>query len=101
MISITNGKRFGGGFRVAPNAIITDGLLDVNIIGTVSPVNRVKYLPVIEKGAHLGLDFIKYKQSERIIIHSSVQLDAHMDGEYFTDNSFDIEILPKRFRFIF
>lgn len=100
MISVANGKRYGGGFHVTPNAILTDGLLDINIIGRISPIKRMKYLPVIEKGEHLGLDFVKYRQTGKIIIRSSAKLHAHLDGEYFRGDYFNIEILPKRFSFI-
>jgi diacylglycerol kinase (ATP) len=101
MISVANGKRYGGGFHVAPNAIINDGLLDVNIVGKISPVKRMKYMPVIEKGEHLDLDFIKYRQTQKITIHSPVKLHAHIDGEYFHTDRFDIDILPKRFSFLY
>jgi diacylglycerol kinase family enzyme len=101
MISVANGKRYGGGFHVAPKAIFTDGLLDINIVGRISSIKRMKYLPVIEKGEHLNLDFIKYRQTNKIIIQSSTKLHAHADGEYFQSDYFDIEILPKRFSFIF
>ena len=100
MISVANGIRYGGGFQVAPKAILTDGLLDINIVGRISPIRRMKYLPVIEKGEHLDLDFIKYRQTERIIIHSPFKLHAHLDGEYFQADRFDIDVLPKRFSFL-
>jgi diacylglycerol kinase (ATP) len=101
MISVANAARYGGGFHVAPNAILTDSLLDINIIGKISPVKRIKYLPVIEKGEHLGLDFVKYRQTEKIIIRSSTKLHAHIDGEFFQTDYFDIAILPKRFSFLY
>jgi len=101
MISVANGKRYGGGFHVAPNAILNDGLLDVNIVGKISPVKRMKYMPVIEKGEHLDLDFIKYRQTQKIAIHSPVNLHAHIDGDYFYTDRFDIDILPKRFSFLY
>lgn len=101
MISVANGKRYGGGFHVAPNALLTDGLLEINIVGKISPIKRMKYLPVIEKGEHLNLEFISYRQTDKIIIHSSTKLHAHMDGEYFHEDYFDIEILPNRFSFIY
>jgi YegS/Rv2252/BmrU family lipid kinase len=100
LISVANGKRYGGGFLVAPKACIFDELLDVNIVGKVSPIKRMKYLPVIEKGEHLDLEFVKYRKTDKIIIHSSSKLHAHMDGEYFQTDYFDIEILPKRFSFL-
>jgi diacylglycerol kinase (ATP) len=101
MISIANGKRYAGGFYVAPSAVMTDGLLDVNIIGKISPLKRMKYMPVIEKGEHLNLDFVKYRQTNRIVIESSTKLHAHVDGEYLYDDRFEIEVLPKRFSFIY
>ncbi|MGZ3880989.1 MAG: diacylglycerol/lipid kinase family protein [Flavisolibacter sp.] len=101
MISVANGRRYGGGFHVAPKALITDGLLDINIVGRISPLKRMKYLPVIEKGAHLDLDFIKYRQANKIVIQSATKLHAHVDGEYIYADSFDIEVLPKRFSLIY
>ena len=101
MISVANGRRYGGGFHVAPNAVLIDGLLDVNIIGRISPIRRMRYLPVIEKGEHLDLDFIQYKQADKITIRSSVPLHAHLDGEYLCSDVFEIEVLPKRFSFIY
>lgn len=101
MISIANAKRYGGGFYVAPNALLNDSLLDVNIVGKISPIKRIKYLPVIEKGEHLNLDFITYRQTGRITIQSPFKLHAHIDGEYLQSDYFDIEILPKRFSFLY
>jgi diacylglycerol kinase (ATP) len=101
MISVANCKRYGGGFQVAPNAVVNDGLLDINIVGRISPIKRMKYLPVIEKGEHLHLEFITYRQVDKITIESPVKLHAHLDGEYLSANYFDIEVLPKRFSFIY
>jgi len=61
----------------------------------------MKYMPVIEKGEHLDLDFIKYRQTEKITIHSPGKLHAHIDGEYFHTVRFEIDILPKRFSFLY
>lgn len=101
MISVANARRYGGGFHVAPRASLTDSLLDINIVGKISPLKRMKYLPVIERGEHLDLDFIQYRQANQITISSPVQLHAHADGEYMYENIFQIGILPKRFSFIY
>lgn len=101
MISVANSERYGGDFHVAPKASVTDGLLDINVIGIISPLKRMKYLPVVEKGEHLDLPFIKYRQDITIKITSVVKLHAHIDGEYVYTNTFDIQILPKRFSFIY
>lgn len=101
MISVANGKRYGGGFHVAPKGSLNDALLDILIVGKISPIKRMKYLPVIEKGEHLNLDFIRYKQTNKITIRSSAKLHAHLDGEYMYSDVFEIEVLPKRFLFLY
>jgi diacylglycerol kinase family enzyme len=101
MISVANARRYGGGFHVAPKASLIDGLLDINIVGKISPLKRMRYLPVIEKGEHLELPFVQYRHTHRIKILSEVILHAHMDGEYISDKNFEIEVLPKRFSFIY
>ena len=95
MISVANARRYGGGFHVAPKASLKDGLLDVNIVGEISP------LPVIEKGEHIDLPFIQYRHTSKIKISSKVSLHAHIDGEYFNDTDFKIELLPKCFSFVY
>lgn len=101
MISVANGKRYGGGFQVAPKALLTDGLFDINIVGRISSFKRMKYLPVIEKGEHLDLPFVQYRHANQITISSPIRLHAHMDGEYFQENVFEIQMLPKRFSFLY
>jgi diacylglycerol kinase (ATP) len=101
MISVANAKRYGGGFTVAPKASVTDALLDVNIVGRIAPVKRIKYLPVIEKGEHLELPFIQYRQVGAISIVCGVKLHAHVDGEYLHESVFDMRVLPKRFSFLY
>lgn len=99
MISVANGRRYGGSFHVAPKAMLQDGLLDINVIGKIAPINRMKYLPVMEKGEHLDLPFVQYYQTDRILIESKTKMHAHVDGEYVCSNRYDIEVLPSKFVF--
>ena len=101
MISIANGTRYGGGFYVAPLAKPDDGLFDANLVSSLSPFKRLRYLPVIEKGKHIGLPFINYFNTKKITISSNKPIQAHLDGEYLESNELIIEILPSHFNFIF
>jgi diacylglycerol kinase (ATP) len=101
LISVANGQRYGGGFHVAPKASLCDGLLDLNIVKEISPIKRLRYLPVIEKGAHLELPFVQYRHAREIQVFFGTNQPAHMDGEYFEAKDFKIIILPKRFSFIY
>lgn len=102
MISIANGKRYGGGFYVAPLAQPNDGLLDTVIVKKLSILKRLRYLPVIEKGEHLSLSFIEYFQTSKIYISSQQDIiQAHVDGEYLESKELVIEILPSQLSFIY
>jgi YegS/Rv2252/BmrU family lipid kinase len=99
MISVSNGKRAGGGFHIAPAAAADDGLLDVVLIKAISPLMRLRYLPVIEKGKHLHLSFVHYFQTKKIMIESDELIQSHLDGEVYQDHKMEMEILPGRFLF--
>ena len=101
IISIANGTRYGGGFFVAPLAKPDDGLFDAVLAKPLSIFKRLKYLPVIEKGNHLGLPFIDYYNTQKITVKSNQPIQSHLDGEYLESNELNIEILPAHFNFIY
>jgi YegS/Rv2252/BmrU family lipid kinase len=99
LISVMNGHRAGGGFHIAPSSEINDGWLDVVIVEQLHPFLRLRWLPVIEKGEHLGLPFIKHFRSKKIIITADETVQAHLDGEYYEAKRLEIEILPAKYLF--
>lgn len=101
MISVANGRRYGGGFHVNPGGLINDRLLDVNIVGHISPLMRLRFLPKIEKGEHLNLPMITYLKTGSVHIKADGIIPAHADGEYFDASEFVIECLPAKFSFLY
>ena len=99
LISVMNGHRAGGGFHIAPSSAIDDGLLDVVIVDKLNPLRRLRWLPVIEKGKHLDLPFIKHFRTKRFIVTSEEPMDAHLDGEYYSAKRLEIELLPAKYLF--
>lgn len=84
MVSICNGPREGGGFPVAPNASLDDGLLTYTIMRRLSRPAILRFLPVVMAGNHL-----KYTRTfengtaERIRMASASTMAIHVDGETF------------------
>jgi len=101
MVTAANGSRYGGGFLVAPQAVIDDGLLDIVLIKKVPPILRFAYLPMVKKGKHLHLPFVETMRCDHICISSDNCLAAHLDGEILEGKIFDIQILPAHFSFLF
>ena len=101
MINVMNGRSSGGGFYVSPLAELSDGKFDVNILVELHTLKRMRFLPVIEKGKHVDLPFIKYFHTSKISIQSDQPMDIHLDGEYLSRTRVEIEMLPGKFSFLF
>lgn len=99
MLTVANGSRYGGGFMVAPQAIINDGKLEFLAILPIAPLKRIFYLPKISKGKHLQLPFVESNQVTDIVITTGIKVPAHCDGELLIDDRFEIRILPGRYLF--
>jgi diacylglycerol kinase (ATP) len=97
MISVANGSRYGGGFVVAPKAIITDGLLDLVLVEALPVLQRLRYLPLMKNGRHVNKSFVKYQTIEKVIITSKHILPAHVDGELLQSNRFEITVLKGKY----
>lgn len=99
MIDISNGRRAGRGFLIAPLAKANDGLLDVVIVNALTSLKRLRYLSVIERGHHLHLPFIHHFNTTKISVKSNEIISYHADGEYFEAKKIMIEILPATVNF--
>ncbi len=96
------GKCFGGGFWIAPNAEVDDGLFDVMVVQGLGRIGILSLLPKVMKGTHVGDPRVKFFQSPRIIIESPDPLPVECDGEvpWVDAHRLEIEVLPKRLRVI-
>jgi YegS/Rv2252/BmrU family lipid kinase len=82
MVSIMNGRRMGGGFMMAPNAIQDDGLLDLCIAGQLSRAGILAMIPRFMKGTQASRPQIKTGRAARIHVTAlEGSLPAHADGE--------------------
>lgn len=99
MISVANGSRYGGGFLVAPQALVHDGWLDLVAIRKIHPLKRFFYLPRVEKGKHVTLPIVSMNRVRQVTIKAARPVPAHLDGEPFEADEFTIELLPGRFLF--
>ena len=99
LVDISNGARAGGGFHIAPEAKADDGFLDIVIVDSINPLQRLMYLPVIEKGKHLKISIVHHYLTREICIASDQIIQYHMDGESFEDQKLVIEVLPAKVNF--
>lgn len=96
MTTVANGVAFGGGLKVTPKASITDGLLDVCHVDSLSVIGRLWRLPFLVAGKHTALNKISYFKTEQLAIESTQELPAHIDGEIFKAKRFEISLSEQK-----
>ncbi len=99
VISVGNGRTYGDGFPLTPEADCTDGYLDVLMIREIGIIKRWLHLAKVVRARHTRLPFVEYFKTCSMRISSPAPLDAQIDGKYFRDTRFEISILPKQFIF--
>jgi diacylglycerol kinase (ATP) len=92
MVIIANGKNFGGAFRIAPNASITDGRLDAVAIRTVAPLKRIALFRAAVQGAHLGHPDVRSEQAPAFTLSFAAPPAYETDGEYNRAVSSTLEV---------
>jgi YegS/Rv2252/BmrU family lipid kinase len=82
-VAVANGRYFGGGMCVAPQAEIDDGFFDVVAIGDVSRTKMIFSSHRIYRGTHLGMEEVSHRRARTVraepIGDERVELDV--DGE--------------------
>lgn len=101
-ISIANSNQFGNNFKIAPKALLSDGLLDIII---VKKMNKIKLMWAILKQIRAGaiieskaINFHKkeilYFQTDALTITNLSNAPLHIDGDPAeTSKKFSIKIL--------
>lgn len=71
----------GGGFMFCPDAVPTDGIINLCTVGDISKPTVLSALPFALKGKHYRFQGITPYQAEKVVIETSEPLWIHTDGE--------------------
>ena len=93
LIAIGNGRSYGGGMQVCPDADLHDGLFDIMILHPVSKLEFIKVFPTVYKGTHIEHPQVEVIRAKRIRIESSAV--AYADGERIGQLPVQVESLPQ------
>ncbi len=79
LIAVGNGRSYGGGMLVCPQAQINDGLFDVMILEPVTKVEFLKVFPKVFSGSHISHPAVKTFRTQKVSIVADAV--AYADGE--------------------
>jgi diacylglycerol kinase (ATP) len=94
LAAVLNAPSYGGGLRLAPEAKIDDGLLDLVVIERLTKLELLGLLPGLLLAGRLSSPRVVRRQAGKIRLAAEGE-GLHGDGEWFGRGPFEIEVLPK------
>ena len=95
LASFANTSTYGGGMKIAPQARMDDGLLDVCVIGGIDPFKLFCMFPTVYFGRHLKISGVNYFQVPRLRVETESALDIYADGEFVCQTPAEVSLQPK------
>ena len=92
LIAVGNGRSYGGGMLVCPEADMCDGFFDVMILHPVSKIEFIKVFPSVFIGAHVNHPAVEIVRSKKVRIDSKAV--AYCDGERIGQLPVNAECIP-------
>ncbi len=97
---VANGKYFGSGMCIAPNADPTRGSFEVVISGDISILDYIKNVGQIKKGKVIDHPQLHYKTAKKLRVTSVDNCALECDGEYLGVAPITIDMAQKKISFI-
>ena len=93
-----NGRYFGGGMMIAPDAEPDDGVFDVLLIGNLTKRDLLLTLPKTYRGKHLPHPKAELLRGSIVEIDASETLPVELDGEQPGTTPVRFELIPRALR---
>ena len=93
-VVVANGRYFGGGMQICPEARPDDGLLDVLTIGDLTKRDLMTTMPKTYRGSHLPHPKAELLRGSVVTVSSPSALPVELDGEQPGTTPVRFEVLP-------
>lgn len=103
LLAVGNGKYYGGGMKILPNAKIDDGFLHICLVKNITSFKILFLFPSLFKGNHL-------KYTKYVEVHKAKVVKVKSPGEYILnidgtlvleDNEIEFKLSDKKLNIIF
>ena len=94
LAATANAPFYGSGVKIAPDAIVDDGVLDVCIVADVSRWTVLRMFLRAYSGTHVGHSAVRVVQTRTLQIESDDPLWIFADGEPMCEIPAKIEVVP-------
>lgn len=97
MATVGNGRTYGGGIPICPDADLEDGLLDVTLVRPAGRLRLLLLLPRVYRGTHTSIDEVATYRVRAVRL-ASPGVTAYADGDAVGHLPLRIEVVPAALR---
>jgi diacylglycerol kinase (ATP) len=94
MVVVANGQYFGGGMRIAPEAIMDDGIFDIVTVGDLGKLELLMNIGKVYSGRHIGHPKVGLYRGREVTVTSPQPALIELDGEQPGRTDVTFSILP-------
>lgn len=96
MLTVSNGRYFGGGFPIAPDATVFDGRLHACQIHDAKPLTRLNLFNLAEKGLHVTSDRVEILDDVAFRLNFDAPPRFEVDGDVrqSAESTLEVRVLP-------
>ena len=92
--AVANSGSYGSGVRIAPDAKMDDGWLEVVLVEGVAWTRLVEAIPIVLTTGDVRFDELKRFRCRRAVLRADRAVKVHGDGELLGESPAEFEILP-------
>ena len=93
-----NTPSYGAGLRIAPEARVDDGLLDVSILRSLNAAEVGRAIPRLFASGNLPETYLTQRKTQAVILQTDRPCMFHGDGEILGPAPVRIEVIPNAIR---
>lgn len=97
MLTVSNGRYFGGGFPIAPDAAADDGLLHACRIRDAAPFTRLRLFNLAEKGRHVEASQVEVvgRPAFRLVFPEPPRFEMDGDVRQAAEREMVVRVRPR------
>ena len=99
-LTFSNSKFTGGTMMIAPNADISDGLIEYVRWGPIGRLGLIRNLPTLYDGTHVNHPLAERKAVPTVQFQLDSPVDVMIDGEVLTLHCEELDVLPSALRVV-
>jgi YegS/Rv2252/BmrU family lipid kinase len=97
-VAAANAGAYGGGMRLAPDASLADGLLDVVLIRRIPRLQFLALMPTVFTGAHVRRSCVEVHRARELRIEADRPFTLFADGDPIARLPVTVSVAPRAVR---